>query len=125
MNVSFQTTIRYKGGEYARLDDVPADIRAPLDRALARVWSGGEFLRHLNSRVVLNGREYAHPNDVPSEYHKILEQTLHTLLPIDNAICVAAVREYSYSTRGVAGLCTLLVGAIATAWFLYRLGCFG
>ncbi|HSH37360.1 MAG TPA: hypothetical protein VK993_01130 [Chthoniobacterales bacterium] len=41
MLVSFYTKMRYKGREYSRLADIPADERVPLERALHRLCPSG------------------------------------------------------------------------------------
>jgi hypothetical protein len=124
MQVSFNSKIRYKGHEYDSIDEVPAEIRAPLDKALARVWSGTKGAPELNSRIVINGHAFSSTADLPPRYRRLIDDSLHALLPIDKAIAVAAAREYSYTTRGVAGLATMLLGGIALAIFLWQLGCF-
>jgi hypothetical protein len=124
MQVSFNSKIRYKGHEYDSIDEVPAEIRAPLDKALARVWSGTKGAPELNSRIVINGCEFAGSAQMPPRYRRLFDDSLHALLPIDKAIGVAAAQEYSYSTRGTAGLMTVLVGGIALAIFLWQLGVF-
>jgi hypothetical protein len=124
MQVSFNSKIRYKGQEYDSIEEVPAEIRAPLDKALARVWSGTKGAPELNSRIVINGHEFANTSELPPRYRRLLDDSLYALLPIDKAIGVAAAREYSYATRGVAGLATMLLGGIALAIFLWQIGCF-
>ncbi|MFL6537774.1 MAG: hypothetical protein ACJ8JD_06290 [Chthoniobacterales bacterium] len=124
MQVSFESKIRYKGHEYDSLEEVPAEIRAPLDKALARVWSGTKGTPELMSRIVISGHEFASSAELPPRYRRLLDDSLHALLPIDKAIGVAAAQEYSYMTRGTAGLITLFVGGVALATFLWQLGCF-
>ena len=124
MQVSFNSKIRYKGREYDSLDAVPAEIRAPLDKALARVWTGTKGAPELNSHIVINGLEFASSAELPPRYRRLLDDTLHALLPIDKAIGVAAAQEYSYTMRGTAGLITLLVAGVALAIFLWQIGLF-
>jgi hypothetical protein len=124
MQVSFNSKIRYKGRDYETLDEVPAEIRAPLDKALARVWSGTKGAPELNSRIVINGREFANSAELPPRYRRLLDDSLHALLPIDKAIGVAAAQEYSYMTRGTAGLITLLLAGVALGIFLWQIGLF-
>ena len=80
--------------------------------------------RRFHSRIVINGHEFASSADLPPRYRRLLDDSLHALLPIDKAIGVAAAQEYSYMTRGTAGLVTLLVAGCALAIFLWQLGCF-
>lgn len=95
MQVSFDTKIRYKGAEYASLDEVPADIRQPLDKALGRLTHGLPLQPQLRSRIVINGNEFTSINELPVEFRRAIDDTLHALLPIDNAIALAAAREHS------------------------------
>lgn len=122
--MSFNTKIRYKGREYDSIDEVPAEIRAPLDKALSRVWTGTKGAPELNSRIVINGREFASSAELPPRYRRLIDDSLQALLPIDKAIGVAAAREYAYQTRGIAGLATVLIAALALAVFLWQVGLF-
>lgn len=124
MQVSFNSKIRYKGREYDSLEDVPQEIRAPLDKALSRVWTGTKGAPELNSRIMINGHEFSSSAELPPRYRRLLDDSLHALLPIDKAIGLAAAQEYTYSTRGTAGLLTLLLAGIALAVFLWQIGLF-
>ena len=125
MFVSFDTKVRYKGREYSRLDEIPADLRRPLDRALNRLSPSGVLVPHLNSRILVNGRTVADPSQLSPFEQKYVEQLLQSLLPIDNAICVAAVRERAHLIRGIIGLSFILCGVIAAAGVLWSRGYFG
>ncbi|MBA2744054.1 MAG: hypothetical protein H0U43_07070 [Chthoniobacterales bacterium] len=56
MLVGVNTKVRYKGIEYACLDDILHDKRRPLDRTLASLSGGSEIIASLNSRIILNGQ---------------------------------------------------------------------
>ena len=124
VQVSFNSKIRYKGCEYDSIDEVPADIRAPLDRALARVCSDRNATPGLRSRIVIDGRAFSSLAELPVEYRQLMDDSLRALLPIDKAIGVAAAQEYSYAHRGAAGLATLLLAVLALAMFLWQQGVF-
>ncbi len=61
MLVGVDTKVRYKGVEYSRLDDIPPDIRRPLDKTLRRLNGSGEVIATLNSRIILNGQTVTDP----------------------------------------------------------------
>lgn len=124
MQVSFNSKIRYKGQEYESIDEVPSEIRAPLDKALARVCSDPHAMPGLKSRIVINGRAFSSSAELPPEYRRLIDDSLRALLPIDKAIGVAAAQEYSYAMRGAAGLATLLLAVIALALFCWQQGMF-
>lgn len=124
VQVSFNTKVRYRGGEYASLADIPAEVRAPLDKALDRLTHGLPLQPQLRSCIVVNGKEFAGTNELPVEFRRLIDDSLHTLLPIDTAIALAAAREHGYARRGLAGLCTLLAGAVSVALYLWRSGYF-
>ena len=124
VQVSFTSKIRYKGRDYESIDDVPAEIRGPLDRALARVCRSGAVAPRLASHITINGRDFCNSGELPAEYRRLIDDSLRALLPIDKAIGVAAAREYNYALRGTIGLVTLLIGVVALAVFLWQQGLF-
>src|SRR3712207_6462700 len=95
MFVSFDTKIRYKGREYACLDEIPTAIRRPLDRALQRLNGTGtrHVSAHLNSRILVNGRAVSSPTQLPPAERKMVEEALQPLFPVEIAVCLAAATE--------------------------------
>jgi hypothetical protein len=124
VEVSFSSKIRYKGGEYGSLEELPPDLRAPLQQALSRLTHGRTLQPRLCSRITINEREFNGVNEMPAEYRQLLEQSFYNLLPIDNAIALAAAREHAYALRGLAGLCTILAGLASAALYLWHCGYF-
>ena len=118
MFVSVDTTVRYKGVEYSSLSEIPPDIRRPLDRAVSRLTCGREITPHLNSRIILNGRTVTNPECLSEEERRLIAESLEALLPIDRAICLAAVKERNERILGVIGLSAIAAGL---ATFVYRL----
>ena len=125
MFVSFDTKVRYKGREFSRLADIPADERAPLERALHRLCPSGMPVPQLNSRIVINGRAVHDPANLSAAQRQYIDGLLSALLPIENAICVAAVRERRSFIGGIIGLSAILAGVVAAALVLWSRGYFG
>ena len=125
MFVSFDTKVRYKGREYARLADIPPDVREPLERALHRLCPTGMPTPQLNSRIIVNGRAVTDPAALSAAQRDYIDGLLSAMFPIDNAICLAAVRERRNFIGGVVGLSFVLCGVIAAALVLWSRGYFG
>ena len=124
MFVSVDTKVRYKGVEYSSLAEIPPDIRRPLDRAVSRLTCGREITPHLNSRIILNGRTVADPERLSQEERRLIAESLEALLPIDRAICLAAVKERNERILGVVGLSAIAAGLAAFVCRLWISGYF-
>jgi hypothetical protein len=126
MLVSYDTKIRYKGREYSRLEEIPPDIRRPLERALQRLNGTGtsHISAHLNSRIVLNGRAVTSPTQLPPAERKMVEEALQPLFPIETAVCLAAATERKNFIYGIVGLTTIFVGLAAYVVRLWLHGYF-
>ena len=125
MLVSFDTKVRYKGREYTRLSDIPADERAPLERALHRLCPTGLPTPQLNSRILVNGRTVTDPAALSAAQRDYIDSMLGAMFPIENAICLAAVRERRNLIAGVIGLSVVLCGVLTAAGVLWSRGYFG
>ena len=124
MLVSFDTKVRYKGVEYSSLAEIPHDIRRPLDRAVSRLTRGREITPHLNSRIILNGESVTDPDRLSEEERRVIAASLEALLPIDRAICLAAVKERNERIVGVVGLSAIATGLAAFVCRLWMNGYF-
>ena len=125
MLVSFDTKVRYKGREYSRLADIPADQRAPLERALHRLCPTGMPTPQLNSRIVVNGRPVTDPTALSDAQRDYIESLLSAMFPIENAVCMAAVRERRNFIGGIIGLSFILSCILGAAAVLWMRGYFG
>ncbi len=125
MLVSFDTKVRYRGREYTRLSDIPAADRAPLERALHRLCPSGMPTPQLNSRILINGRTVTDPDALSAAQRDYIASLLGAMFPIENAICLAAVRERRSFIGGVIGLSFVLGGVLAAAGVLWSRGYFG
>ena len=125
MFVSVGTKVRYKGVEYASLAEIPPDIRRPLDRAVSRIARGGEITAHLNSRIILNGQPVTDPESLSAEERQLIAQSLEALLPVETAICAAAVAERRERMLGIVGMSTIAAGLAAFVCRLWMQGYFG
>ncbi len=104
MLVGVDTKVRYKGVEYSRLDDIPPDIRRPLDKTLRRLNGSGEGIATLNSRIILNGQTVTDPMLLCEDDQRLIAKSIGALLPVDTAVCLAAVMERKHRIRGTIGL---------------------
>ena len=125
MFVSFDTKVRYKGREYSRLADIPADERAPLERALHRLCPTGMPTPQLNSRILINGRTVTDPATLSAAQRDYIQSLLSAMFPIENAVCLAAVRERRNFIGGVIGLSFILSCVLGAAAVLWMRGYFG
>ena len=125
MLVSFDTKVRYKGREYTRLSDIPPDDRVPLERALHRLCPSGVPTPQLNSRILVNGRTVTDPAALSAAQREYIDGLLGAMFPIENAICLAAVRERRSFIGGVIGLSFVLCAVLAAAFVLWSRGYFG
>ena len=124
MLVSVDTKIRYKGREYTSLDEIPPEIRRPLEKAVARLGRGEQITPHLNSRIILNDRPISDPECLSRRERDEIAQWLEALFPIDRAICKAAVQERRERILGIIGLSTIAAGLAAFVARLWQHGYF-
>lgn len=124
MLVGVNTKVRYKGIEYASLDDIPHDKRRPLDRTLARLSGGSEIIASLNSRIILNGQTITDPTLLPECERHLIVESICAWLPVDTAICMAAVMERKHRIHGTIGLSVIFVSLAAYVFRLWSHGYF-
>lgn len=125
MFVSFDTKVRYRGREYSRLADIPADQRGPLERALHRLCPTGTPIPQLNSRILVDGRAVTDPAALSAAQRDYIDSLLSGMFPIENAVCLAAVRERRSFIGGIIGLSFILSCVLGAAAVLWMRGYFG
>ena len=125
MLVSFDTKVRYKGREYSRMGDIPADQRVPLERALHRLCPTGMPTPQLNSRIIVNGRAITDATTLSAAQREYIDGLLSAMFPIENAVCLAAVRERRNFIGGIIGLSFILSCVLGAAAALWMRGYFG
>jgi hypothetical protein len=125
MLVSFDTKVRYKGVEYSSPAEIPPEIRRPLDQAVTRLGRGREIMPHLNSRIILDGDPVTDPERLSPEQRRLIAESLAALVPVDTAICMAAVAERRERILGIVGMSTIAAGLAALVCRLWAQGFFG
>ena len=63
MKINVKTRIRYNGQEYSDPNQLPPDVRAAYDKAMAE-----ELHR---KKIVVNGREFADENEIPEDVRRL------------------------------------------------------
>jgi hypothetical protein len=80
MNISFKTKIRYNGQEFSSVDQLPPEIRAIYERALAnrpnKLMSTGT---KVVTRLVVNGHEVGSTKELSEDEQKIYADAMQLL----------------------------------------------
>jgi hypothetical protein len=87
MKVNLKTKIKYKGQEYASVEELPPEARSAYEKAIAG--DSGT----VSSKIVFNGREYASPEQMPIAERQLYEDTMK--LAHDSGGIVPAKNEAS------------------------------
>jgi hypothetical protein len=70
MKINVKTKIKYKGQEYSSVEELPPEVRAAYEKAMAT--GGASF----NTKIVFNGQEYASLDQMPAAQRKLYEVAL-------------------------------------------------
>jgi hypothetical protein len=70
MKINVKTRIKYKGQEYSSVEELPPEVRAAYDKAMAT--GGASF----NTKIVFNGQEYASLDQMPAAQRQLYEVAL-------------------------------------------------
>ena len=70
MKINLQTKIKYKGQEYSSVEELPPEVRAAYEKAIA---TGGASV---STKIVFNGQEYASLDQMPAAERQLYEDAL-------------------------------------------------
>jgi hypothetical protein len=70
MKINVKTKIKYKGQEYFSVEELPPEVRAAYEKAMAT--GGASF----NTKIVFNGQEYASLDQMPAAQRQLYEIAL-------------------------------------------------
>ena len=70
MKVNVKTKIKYKGQEYSSVEELPPEVRAAYEKAMAT--GGASF----STKIVFNGQEYASLDQMPAAQRQLYEIAL-------------------------------------------------
>jgi hypothetical protein len=70
MKINVKTTIKYKGQEYSSVEELPPEVRAVYEKAMA---TGGASVR---TKIVFNGQEYASVDQMPAAVLQLYQDAL-------------------------------------------------
>ena len=109
MNIRFKTKIRYDGREYSDPNELPADVRAAYDKAMA----GGAA----QTKFVVNGQEFANQKEMPDDVRKLYDDVLSVIENNGEVTLPVAPRSEPLITKRQLEMILLLVAsAIFGAW---------
>jgi hypothetical protein len=70
MKINVKTKIKYKGQEYSSVEELPPEVRAAYEKAMA---TGGASV---STKIVFNGQEYASLDQMPAAERQFYEDAL-------------------------------------------------
>ena len=70
MKINVKTKIKYKGQEYSSVEELPPEVRAAYEKAMA---TGGASV---STKVVFNGQQYASLDQMPTAERQLYEDAL-------------------------------------------------
>ena len=70
MKIDVKTKINYKGQEYSSVEELPPEVRAAYEKAMA---TGGASV---STKIVFNGQEYASLDQMPAAQRKLYQYAL-------------------------------------------------
>jgi 2-phospho-L-lactate guanylyltransferase (CobY/MobA/RfbA family) len=94
MKINVKRKIKYKGQEYSSVEELPPEVRAAYEKAMAT--SGAS----VSTKIVFNGQEYASLDQMPAAERQLYEDALK-LTHDTEAIAIAPARK-----AGTAALLT-------------------
>src|SRR5260221_10277408 len=101
--------IQFNGREYASTDDMPINVRAAYDRAMAEkpeLHSGARLAAKLNAKIIMNGAEFNHAGEMSVDDRHLYHEALEALFPPDIAVSASEPGE----TNGEK--CSPIMGAV-------------
>jgi hypothetical protein len=119
MRVRFKTKIRFNGHEYASADEMPASVREAYTRAVgetAVLRSGARLAGKLNAKVIVNGKEFSSPGDLPVAERRLLQDALAALLPNNLALSADEARKIRRRKILLTSIAVALGLAVVYLW---------
>jgi hypothetical protein len=109
MNIRFKTKIHYDGREYSDPSELPPDVRAAYDKAMA---DGAA-----KTKIVVNGQEFANQNAMPDDVRKLYDDVLSVIENNGEVTLPPASRSEPLITKRQLKMILLLVAsAVFGAW---------
>jgi hypothetical protein len=119
MTVRFKTKIRFNGHEYASADEMPASVREAYTRAVgetAVLRSGARLAGKLNAKLIVNGKEFSSPGDLPVAERRLLQDALAALLPNNLALSADEARKIRRRKILLTSIAVALGLAVVYLW---------
>lgn len=116
MNITLKTKIRYKGQEYSSVDQLPPEVRAVYERAMAG--GGNVVVNHgTGLRLVVNGKQYPSVADMSAAEKKLYDDAMQLIRDDVSAALTTSPAESSVST---ASATTPKPAAVDSGWLTKR-----
>jgi hypothetical protein len=119
MTVRFKTKIRFNGHEYASAEEMPANVREAYTRAVgetAVLRSGARLAGKLNAKVIVNGKEFSSPGELPVAERRLLQDALAALLPNNLALSADEARKIRRRKILLTSIAVTLAAAVGYLW---------
>ena len=117
--------IQFNGREYASTDDMPTQVWAAYDRAMAEkpeLHSGARLAANLNAKIIMNGAEFNHAGEMSVDDRHLYHEALEAVFPPNTAVFVS---EPPKIRRKNMLLMVVGVGVLAGTLYLWLHGLFG
>jgi hypothetical protein len=125
MSFRFKTRIRFKGREYASVDQTPAKATDAFALAVDQtptLHSGARLAAKLNAKIIVNGVEFSNPGEMSVAERQLYHEALEAFLPNDVTVSVAKPARFG---RKKIALMLVALSVLATIGYLWLHGFFG
>ena len=78
------TMIQFNVHDYVSADEMPVNVRAAYDRAVAerpKLHSGARLAAKLNARIIVNGAEFNHAGEMSEDDRRLYHEALEAVFP--------------------------------------------
>jgi hypothetical protein len=111
MNVNVKTKIRYKEQEYSDPNQLPPEVRAAYEKAMA----DGSATK----KIVINGQEFANENDMPRDVRRLCDDVISVIENNGEVTLPVAPRSDPLITKRQLQVVVLLVAVVIFgAWLV-------
>ncbi len=111
MNIKLKTKIRYDGREYSDPNELPPEVRAAYDKAMA---SGAA-----QTKIVVNGQEFADQDEMPDDVRKLYDDVLSVIENNGEVTLPVAPRSEPLVTKRQLEMILLLAAAVVFGAWLF------
>jgi hypothetical protein len=111
VNIKVKTKIRYNGQEYSNPNQLPPEVRAAYEEAMA---SGVA-----NKKIIVNGRELTNQTQMPADVRKLCDDVMSVIENNGEVTLPVAPRSEPLLTKRQLQVVLLLGGTLLLAAWLF------